>query len=64
MQKDVVTLKEKLINAPVLVYPNLDDLLFAETDSSGKAVGDVLAQKMGDGKVHAVHFASREMNYA
>ena len=52
------SLKQKLIEAPVLAYPSFDKDFILETDASIKGVGAILSQKQDDGKVHPVAFAS------
>ena len=57
-------LKECLISAPVLAYPQFkSDVPFVlETDASIHGLGAVLAQKQADGKVHPIAYASRSLN--
>ena len=62
-------LKEKLVNAPVLVYPSFDRPFVLETDASVRGLGAVLSQKQSDQLLHPVAYASRalaapEKNYA
>ena len=46
------TVKEKLVNAPILAYPNATDVFILDTDASGTAIGAVLSQLQdGDEKV-------------
>ena len=48
-------LKQRLTRAPVLAYPQFDQL---ETDASGAGLGAVLSQVQNDGKPHPIAFAS------
>ena len=63
------TLKTKLCEAPILVYPSFDKDFTLETDASIDGIGAVLSQPQADGCLHPVAFASRslspaERNYA
>jgi hypothetical protein len=53
-------LKKKLIEAPILQFPNLEKEFILCTDASGKGVGAVLAQENDEGK----EVASKMMNKA
>ena len=55
------TLKGKLVNAPVLVYPNFDCPFVLETDASVRGLGAVLSQKQSDQMLHPVAYASRAL---
>ena len=61
-QESFDTLKEKLISAPVLVYPNFSKPFVLETDASIRGLGAVLSQKQSSGKLHPVAFASRALS--
>lgn len=55
-------LKEKLINAPILKYPEFDKEFIIRTDASYDGVGGVLLQKNDDNDIeHPVHFISRTL---
>lgn len=61
-------LKEKLISAPVLVYPDFSKPFILATDASTFALGAVLSQEV-DGQEHPVAYCSRtlfpaEKNYS
>ena len=64
-------LKQRLMRAPVLAYPQFDRSFVLETDASGAGLGAVLSQVQDDGKprAHPIAFASRavspcEKNYS
>ena len=68
-QEALDTLKKKLVEAPVLVYPNFDIGFVLETDASYQGLGAVLSQKLEDKLLHPVSFSSpalspSEKNYA
>ena len=51
-------LKQKLIAAPVLAYPDFDKQFIVETDASQHHVGAILSQIGSDGKEHPVAYWS------
>ena len=53
------TLKQKLITAPILIYPDFEKEFILFTDASYSGLGAVLAQLDADGKEHVVAYASR-----
>ena len=55
-------LKGKLVEAPILVYPDFDRSFVLETDASVKGLGAVLSQQQSDGRLHPVAFASRSLS--
>ena len=62
-------LKQLLISAPVLAFPDFARDFILETDTSGMGLGAILAQADEDGMVHPIAYASRtlqqhEKNYA
>ena len=64
-----VALKDALVQAPVLAYPQFDQSFIIEVDASGEELGACLSQKDNDGKPHPIACASRtlrgsEKNYA
>ena len=67
-QEAVWLLKEKILSATVLVFPDFDKPFLLETDASKERLGAVLSQKQDDGHYHPVAFGSRtltpsEQNY-
>ena len=62
-QKAFEKLKEQLVTAPVLAYPEFGDThsFVLETDASIQGFGAVLAQKKEDGQVHPIAYASRSL---
>ena len=67
-EEAVWVLKEKILSAPVLVFPDFNKPFLLETDASKEGLGVVLSQKQDDGFYHPVAFGSRtltpsEQNY-
>ncbi|MCG7879381.1 MAG: RNase H-like domain-containing protein, partial [Candidatus Thiodiazotropha endolucinida] len=54
-------LKEHLVNAPILVYPDFMKEFILDTDASHNSIGAVLTQKH-DGKERVVSYASRTLS--
>ena len=62
-------LKEKLIEAPILKYPDYDKQFLFRTDASLDEIGDVLMQKDKDNIEYPIQYISRslkptEINYS
>ena len=57
-------LKERLIQAPILKYPDFERSFIIYTDASGTGLGAVLSQIHEDEKEHVIAYASRSMNKA
>jgi hypothetical protein len=53
-------LKEALLSAPILAYPNMEKPFLLYTDASNAGVGYALAQVGEDGKEHPIHFGSKK----
>ena len=67
-EEAVRVLKEKIMTAPVLVFPDFNKPFLLETDASKQGLGAVLSQKQDDGRYHPIAFGSRtltpsEQNY-
>lgn len=61
-QKAFEHLKERLISAPILRYPDFEQPFILYTDASGTGLGAVLSQKDKEGKEYVVAYASRSLN--
>ena len=57
-QRAFEILKEMLINAPTLGFPNDDDVFLLDTDASDISIGAVLSQVGSDGKERPIGFGS------
>ena len=55
------TLKQKLINAPVLTYPTFTRPFVLETDTYLEGLGAVLSQLQDDGQLHPIAYASKAL---
>ena len=55
-------LKAACLQAPILVFPDLNKPFLLETDASGRGSGAVLSQKQADGWYHPITYASHVMN--
>ena len=54
-------LKEKILSAPVLVFPDFNKPFVLETNASKRGLGAVLSQKQDDGCYHPAAFGSRTL---
>ena len=54
-------LKQALISAPVLAYPDYSKAFILETDASLKGLGTVLSQRGDDGAVRVIAYASHSL---
>ena len=61
-QQSYEYLKSKLIESPVLAYPNFNEDFCLETDASVKGLGAILSQVGEDRKKHPVAYASRALS--
>ena len=48
-EEAVLVLKEKILSAPILVFPDFNKPFLLETDASKEGLGVVLSQKQDDG---------------
>jgi hypothetical protein len=58
------TLKQKLMNPPVLAFPDYSRQFIVDPDASSFAIGAVLSQRDDDGREHPIRFWSRQMRGA
>src|SRR3989337_1589218 len=63
-QKAFDYLKECLMKAPILQYPDFDKPFILYTDASGTGLGAVLSQKDEDNRERVIAYASRSLNKA
>ena len=55
------SLKQLLVDSPLLVFPDFSQEFVMETDASRIGLGTVLAQEVEDGTRHPVAYASRTL---
>ena len=55
------SLKDALVTAPVLGYPDYTKSFMLETDASLKGLGAVLSQRSDDGEIRPIAYASRSL---
>src|ERR1043166_4822978 len=60
-QKAFEQLKQKMIEAPILAHPNLDESFILYTDASYTGLGFILTQKKADGKEHPIRYEGRKL---
>ena len=59
----VVTLKAKLAQAPVVMFPRYEEPFLLHTDASNVGIGAVLMQRL-NGRLHPVAYVSKTLNKA
>ena len=57
-------LKQRLMTAPILAYPDFERSFILYTDASRTGLGAVLSQIGPDGKEHVISYASRSLKPA
>ena len=62
-QEAFQTLKQKLVTAPILAFPDFDEHFFVTTDASDRGIGAILSQEK-DGKRVVIAYASRVLSSA
>ena len=63
-QKAFDSLKNCLIRAPILAYPDMAKMFILDTDASGYAAGSVISQLQDDGTERPIAYASATFNSA
>lgn len=63
-QKSLDILKERMVIAPILVFPNWKKIFHAHVDASSIALGIILAQPGEGGIDHPIAFARRKLSSA
>ena len=61
MRKTLETLKQALVTAPVLAYPDFSKPFLVTADASSAAAGSVLSQVDENGREHPMYCASRSL---
>jgi len=56
------SLKEQVISAPVMSYPDFDVDFVLETDASIKGLGVILSQRKSGSVCHSIAYASRSLS--
>lgn len=56
------TIREKLVNPPILKFPNLDKRFYLTCDASSTGIACVLQQKSDDGTLHPISYASNVLS--
>ena len=55
--------RDLMTRVPLLTIPDFSRNFLLETDASGDGLGAVVAQKLEDGIVHPIAYASRTLNH-
>jgi hypothetical protein len=62
VQEGLDTLKQKLVTAPILIFPDWKKEFHVHVDASSVALGAVLAQPREGDIDHPISFASRKLS--
>lgn len=62
-EKSFVFLKQCLVSAPILAYPDFTKTFYLTTDASNKCLGSILSQ-IHEGRERAIAYGSRKLNDA
>ena len=60
-RKAMRVLKDKILSAHVLVFPDFDKPFLLETDASKEGLGAILSQKQDDRHYHPITFGSHSL---
>jgi hypothetical protein len=63
-QHSLDTLKEKMVSAPILVFPDWEKTFHVHVDASAIALGAILVQPGAGDLDHPIAFASRKLSYS
>ena len=63
-QQSFDNLRERLISAPILAFPDCSKPFILDTDASNTGIGAVLSQKQEDGTERVIAYASRVLSKA
>jgi hypothetical protein len=63
-QQSFDTLKQKMVNAPILVFPDWSKEFHVDVDASSIALGAMLAQPREGDIDHPLYFSSRKLSTA
>jgi hypothetical protein len=61
-QQGFVTLKEKMVTPPILVFPDWEKTFHVHVYASAIALGEILAQPRAGDLDHPITFASRKLS--
>ena len=58
------TLKRKLVEAPILIFPNWSTKFHVHIEASGLAIGEILTQPRHDGMDYPIVYNNKKLNKA